>query len=582
MVVTGLPLPLPLPRARQQDRAARITPPRPAPLPAPGRRLAPAPTPFPTPTPDARPGLLAAAVLALGTVAALFALQGRIDFSIDEEGFLWYGAVATAHGAVPLRDFYSYDPGRYYWAAAWSPLLGDGILGLRISTAAFASLGLFCGLLTARRLVSSRAALALTAAMLALWMVPRNKQFEPAIELAAVLAAQSLLELPSPRRCLMAGATQGLALFFGKNHGLYLAAAFVPLFWVALAWSPEARAPGGLRTRLMAALTGCAIGAAPLLLMLAAVPGFARAYLDSVLLFIRQGRTNFPLPIPWPWRLDDAVSGLVDRAQWLGAGTCFLILPAVAAAAAATALLGGRRLPLHRRATLLACGVIGLAYLHHAFSRADVGHLAEGAAPSLLGLLALPGGLADRSRRRIAAAVAGAVLILLTVTTAVPAAPLFQALTPEGPGDKVEPCDVGGDTLLVDRHTARFLRGVARTIAQHVPPDEPILLAPCLPGLYPFLHRRAPVYEVYALWSGPLDDRLLHDLKAADVRWALVQDYSMDDRDELRFHRTHPKTWAYLTAEFERLPGHGLRLPGRAFLLHKRGPSPPASHPELR
>jgi hypothetical protein len=88
-------------------------------------------------------------VLALGTVAALFALQGRIDFSIDEEGFLWYGAVATAHGAVPLRDFYSYDPGRYYWAAAWSPLLGDGILGLRISTAAFASLGLFCGLLTA-------------------------------------------------------------------------------------------------------------------------------------------------------------------------------------------------------------------------------------------------------------------------------------------------------------------------------------------------------------------------------------------------------------------------------------------------
>ena len=63
-----------------------------------------------------------------------------------DEGFLWYGVLQTRAGEIPIRDFQSYDPGRYYWCAAWSFLFGGGILGLRASIAVMQAVGLFFGL----------------------------------------------------------------------------------------------------------------------------------------------------------------------------------------------------------------------------------------------------------------------------------------------------------------------------------------------------------------------------------------------------------------------------------------------------
>jgi len=75
----------------------------------------------------------------------LFPASGEGSTSnVADEGFVWYGCILTAGSKIPLRDFYSYDPGRYYWVAAFSPWLGQGILAMRIATAAFQALGLFC------------------------------------------------------------------------------------------------------------------------------------------------------------------------------------------------------------------------------------------------------------------------------------------------------------------------------------------------------------------------------------------------------------------------------------------------------
>ena len=52
--------------------------------------------------------------------ATWFQLVGRLGFNLMDEGFLWYGAARTALGEIPLRDFQSYEPGRYYWIAAWA------------------------------------------------------------------------------------------------------------------------------------------------------------------------------------------------------------------------------------------------------------------------------------------------------------------------------------------------------------------------------------------------------------------------------------------------------------------------------
>ena len=55
------------------------------------------------------------------------------------------------------------------------------------------------------------------------------------------------------------------------------------------------------------------------------VPGFARAYVDSIRFFLEQGQTNFPRPVPWPWRFSLAGVPPWTAAQFLGIGACFVL-----------------------------------------------------------------------------------------------------------------------------------------------------------------------------------------------------------------------------------------------------------------
>ena len=109
------------------------------------------------------PDVFRISLLAFLLVSAWYWLQGHILMNPADEGFLWYGTWRTASGDVPMRDFQSYYPGRYYWGALWFKALGHGILALRISTWVFGALGLTCGLLVLRRGIRSWWMLAATA-----------------------------------------------------------------------------------------------------------------------------------------------------------------------------------------------------------------------------------------------------------------------------------------------------------------------------------------------------------------------------------------------------------------------------------
>ena len=108
-----------------------------------------------------------------------YLLQGNIGINLADEGYLWYGALRTSLGDIPIRDFQSYDPGRYFWVAAWFKIFGSGIMLLRAVTAIFQFLGLTFGLLIVRRIISSWGMMICAGVILIVWMYPRHKLFEP-------------------------------------------------------------------------------------------------------------------------------------------------------------------------------------------------------------------------------------------------------------------------------------------------------------------------------------------------------------------------------------------------------------------
>src|SRR3954462_7984700 len=168
----------------------------------------------------------------LGAAASLtvFALQWRYGFLWSDEGWLWYISQRTALGQVPLRDFFSYDPGRYYWSALISKLTGSsGLYQQILANYLFAIIGL-----AAVYFVMIRAGLNRSwrvAILLLLGIVigfPRHKIYEQILSLICVGAIAFVFEEPQKlKRWFLLGVATGLAAFFGRNSGVFFALAAI-------------------------------------------------------------------------------------------------------------------------------------------------------------------------------------------------------------------------------------------------------------------------------------------------------------------------------------------------------------------
>jgi len=262
-------------------------------------------------------------ILAAFLSALSFYLQSAIDINLADEGYLLYGVVQTAAGKVPIRDFHAYDPGRYYWMAAWSYLFGEGLVAMRFSLSLFGGLGLCFGLLAARRAVRSFWGLAFVGVLLEIWIFPRFHPFEIAFAMGTVFFATRLIEAPTFRRYFVAGVFVGLAAFFGRNLGLYgfLAISLTALYiWLRL----EKALPF---KRYACFVGGVFLGYSPMFFMVLFVPGFLAAFIDSILFLFRIGGTNLPLPVPWPWHAFFAGRGVFQFCHDFFLGLLFLIMP---------------------------------------------------------------------------------------------------------------------------------------------------------------------------------------------------------------------------------------------------------------
>ena len=510
------------------------------------------------------PDVLVIVLLSLALAVACLLAQGNIDLNLADEGQLWYVTTRTALGDVPIRDIRSYDPGRYYWGAAWFKLLGPGIISLRISITFVQALGLLFGLLTLRRVIQRWWLLATLGVLLLAWMYPVYKAYESATALALVWLAVRLLEAPTPVRHFAAGVGIGLAAFVRVDHGLYSAAAFGLLILFR-----------ALRERKVAACdlgavaAGIVVGYSPMLVMLVAVPGFFGGLVENAAYLARvvasNGTANLAKPVPWPWVVSADLPAL-ERLHQICVGALFMAVPTLYLLAAVVVVRSpGNDTPGHR--LVLAAGFVGVMYAQYTFARPDLEHLAQSFHPLVILVTGLVATLGSRLRARAPALLLPLVVGLTGLTVVIKSPVYLWATEVRNPYVQVRVAD---DVLWMNPGIAGLLDRVRVTADAVLAPGERILVAPHWPALYVHLDRESPLWETYFIVPEPEERqrRMIGDLERRNVTAVLLSDLVIDSRADLHFSRTHPLVYRYLLERYVKIPVGG--MPPWAHFLRRK------------
>ncbi|HUL00929.1 MAG TPA: hypothetical protein VLX29_08750 [Nitrospirota bacterium] len=467
-----------------------------------------------------------------------FWFEARVGLNLGDEGFLWYGAQATLNGAVPMRDFMSYDPGRYYWSAFFMWAMQDnGIVALRIAIAIFQWIGLCIALWAVYKFDKRKWLVVVAGLLFILWMFPRHKLFDISLAIILTVTAACLIESPVRQRYFWAGLILGLAAFFGRNHGLYGAVGLGG----AMVLNQVTRRGPGIVLAGRSFLPGLVIGYSPMIVMLIFVPNFFQSFIEGIRFLFEINSTNIQLPVPWPWMArsaKDFVEGLFFIA--------LLVFP----------VIGGIKLWQRRNISsgnspLLAAAVLlSIPYAHFAFSRAGIGHLAQGIGPMMLGSVTLHSNLTDRKRLKIAA-----FLLCLVVLS-------YIVVSKQHPGLFAstyawQKMDIAGDILLLDKDTSILVHTAKRLITENHGAVESgsVLITPFWPGLYPVLGLKSPVWEIYALFprKKSFQDMEINRIQVANTRMVILADIALDGREELRFKSTHPVIYDFIRKNYRPL-----------------------------
>lgn len=488
-------------------------------------------------------------IFSCAAVYASFVWQGSMGFDLWDEGFLWYGAQRVMLGEVPIRDFMAYDPGRYYWSAGLMRLWDDnGILSLRMAVAIFQALGLFVGLLLIASTLKIRNKegilyLLISAITLVVWMFPRHKLFDISVSIFSIGILTFLVQNPTGIRYFFSGLGIGLIAVFGRNHGVYgVAGSLGTMLWLSIR-----RDPGSpdLGSGFCFWTAGVVAGFSPVLLMALVVPGFAASYWESVLFLFEQRATNLPLPAPWPWKVDFASKSFGDALRGVLVGLFFLATVAFGL----LSILWIVRQKLKNKTVppaFVAASFVALPYAHVAYSRADVGHLAQGIFPLLVGCLVLLALKRSVIRWPAVLALAAASLWLMTVYH-----PGWRCRV----GAQCATIEVSSDDLMAEPRTASDIALLRKLADRYAPDGQTFIAAPFWPGAYPLLERKAPMWETYALFPrSPAFERAeIERINSATPGFALIYDLPLDGNDGLRFKNTHPLIYRHILAHFKPL-----------------------------
>lgn len=513
---------------------------------------APTTRPAPIHTAQAKSSLaIESLVIALVFTALAFWLNGNQSLSWADEGLLWYGSQQVYAGSVPVRDFYSYDPGRYYWTAAFYRLMGDQSLRATLLAATtFSCLALTTLLVALGKFGLARPwrivlALAITVA----FAYPRHKAFDQSLSL--LLASGILVVLATPRsgrNWFLFGVLTGLAACMGRNHGVFFVAGAMLTVGYLLVSGATVR----LGTTVFAYALGTTIGYLPVVALCVLEPGFGPAFWESVL---TTSQWQLKLPVPFPWRISTEGLPPMRAAHLRVFSWMCLAVPAsylLAMACNAVRARRGATPPLMR--LMAAMSLAGLPYLHQAFDRADFDHFVQGVLPAFALFVCAAAVPASGRWGQVAVRVGGIVALGLLVLLWLPYVPKARMSLMEQriPGSTAR-FEMDGTGYLIERYQAKLLTTVRSMALRCQVTDRQFLAAPHFPGLYAFLGIQAPAWESYYLHNRPQPMQEQHLRAMEEVRLAIVATEStIDQLDRLLFRNMHPASQELLDSEFEK------------------------------
>lgn len=484
-------------------------------------------------------------LVSMVSVLALFLWEGNVGLGLGDEGFLWYGAQRVMLGEVPIRDFQSYDPGRYYWSAAIMGLLGsNGIIALRISIAILQFLALFVAL----RLISRTTKelntyyLIATVPLILVWMRPYFKLYDITISIFLLSALTELVKKSSSRNHFLAGLSIGFAAVFGRNHALYGAFGCIGILtWLNLGYW-KWKKHSSLLNELLLCAVGAIVGFAPVILMMLTIPNFFESFLDSILFLFEVKATNLFIGIPLPWHIDGLSMAEAGRKVLFS-----LIFPLIFISS-----LGSIVWLFYKRdrlktipALLVAAPFLTLPYFHHAFSRADIDHLAPSIFPFLIGGL----GLLAQFQSRIKALLI-AIFSIASFWVMLDAHRGWKYLI----SDSWKPIKISENELWVAPELANTIKTIEEIAIRYAPNNESFVVVPYWPGAYALLQRKSPMWETYILFkrSSSFEMEEIQRIKAAEPKFILIQNKSFGD-SSLLFKNNRPLIYEYIETEFEKI-----------------------------
>ena len=487
-----------------------------------------------------------------------FLLQWRYGFGWADEGFLWYASQRTSLGELPIRDFFSYDPGRYYWSSLFFHLTGDvGLYSLLLSAAVFGAIGLAAIWFSMCRAgINWKWRVACSILIAIALGFPRHKVYEQSLSL--ILCAAVFLVLLNPgaaKRWFIFGGLAGLAAFVGRNHGVFfLFAALLCSGYLLIVKQRNLLASASLCFS-----AGVVIGYLPMIFLFIIKPGFWDAFVVSVL-FV--SNWQLPLPIPFVWRLNFGGAMSIDLAQAVAVGVACILIPFIyifgLVIFVAKNKISSEVSPI--LSLLGASCISGIPYLHQAFGRADFSHIAQAALPVFPAIFALGYYLwfvIDRKYTSGLFVVLSSIVLLISWLPSEPGV-RFARMRIKNP-DSVASTSIAGKEFVVEKYQADLLAIIQEAANTCKVGRNDFLAAPHFPGIYAFLNSKAPFWENYYLYQRPIEFQQEHIDAISTIRLILLApDATVDGLERLKLKNTYGLLLEHIFSRFEELKTDGL------------------------